>query len=230
MRSYNRTLTVLLGVCLMLALSAVQASAQLTTTSFTAKGCSNWIVPSGVTSVQISAVGAAGVTILNGTATNSGGTGDGVSATLSGLSTGDNLRVCVDFGGGTGGTAANGDDGGAGGGASGVALGSDFTSPVLIAGGGGAGGFGVGTSGGGSAGSPSGGPGNNSGAGLDGGGGGGGTNMTGGIGGATGVACVGHCTDSSNGFQFSNAGPGIGGGGGGGSASNEVAGGGGGAG
>ena len=70
-----------------------------------------------------------------------GGTGDVVFGTLSGLSEGQTLDVCVNAGGGSAlvGTVSQ---GGRGGGASGVALGTDFSNPVLIAAGGGGGGGG----------------------------------------------------------------------------------------
>ena len=78
------------------------------------------------------------------------GLGDGVSGTLSGLAGGTQvLYVCVDQGGGP-----SVHSGGRGGGASGVSMGSDFSSPVLVAGGGGGGGAFGGGAGGGSAGMP----------------------------------------------------------------------------
>jgi hypothetical protein len=175
------------------------------TTSFTTPGCSTWSVPAGVSSVQISAVGAAG-----GPGGATGGTGDGVSATLSGLSSGQSLDVCVDFGGGAAG--ANGSPG-AGGGASGVGLGSTFASPVLVAGGGGGGG-GTGAlpaGGGGRAGLPAGATGG-SGIATTGGGGGSNTTMTGGTGGS------GDAGSGANGSASTVSGPGTGGGGGGGAA------------
>jgi hypothetical protein len=77
-------------------LDAAQASGStMSMVSFTSAGCSNWTVPAGVSSVAISAVGAAGVS-----AETSGGTGDGVSATLS-VTSGETLDVCVDYGGGS---------------------------------------------------------------------------------------------------------------------------------
>jgi hypothetical protein len=177
------------------------APALAATATFTAPGCSTWPVPSGVASVNISAVGSVGV----------GGTGDLVSGTLSGLASGQTLDLCVNYGGGGTGTG-----GGAGGGASGVALGNDFSTPVLIAAGGGGAGYGGGPlTQGGSAGSPSGGTGGSNGGGGGGGGGGNNTTMMGGSRGADvpcpfGVTCV----ASTAGAVFSAAGPGTGGTGG----------------
>jgi hypothetical protein len=94
---------------------------------------------------------------------------------LSGITAGTHLSVCVDVGGGNGGSSQGEQrceelrgfrgcfTGGAGGGASGVSSGSDFSQPVLVAGGGGGGGtlspFGVGVpaDSGGAAGEPGGG-------------------------------------------------------------------------
>ena len=180
-------------------------SALATTVSFTTKGCSTWSVPSGVWSVQISAVGAAGAPGHLAP----GGTGDGVSAILSGLSAPQTLDVCVDFGGGAGGSTTSGFDGGVGGGASGVSLGSDFTTPGLVAGGGGGGGEGIRDGGG--AGEPSGSFGVPIPPCLIGSacGGGGGTQSTFGNGGG-GAGCFG-CGPGGAGAKFSGAGPGTGG-------------------
>src|SRR5437588_3043124 len=68
----------LLAGCAVWLLAAAPADA--TTTSFTSAGCQTWSVPTGVTSVQVDAVGSAGQT-----AGGSGGNGDEVSGTLSGL-------------------------------------------------------------------------------------------------------------------------------------------------
>ncbi len=126
-----------------------------TTVSFTTPGCSTWTVPAGVPSVSINAVGAAGAP-GNAPTSNAGGVGDGASATLAGLTVGQSLDVCVDFGGGAGSTALLG-GGGNGGGASGVSTGATFASPIVVAGGGGGGGgghLGPSNGSGGSAGSP----------------------------------------------------------------------------
>src|SRR5262249_10831388 len=135
---------------------AVAAPAGADTAVFTTAGCSTWAIPGGVTSVAVTAVGAAGTDARNGP----GGKGDGVAATVSGLTPGGALDVCVAQGGGPGGTSLQaGTDGGAGGGASGVSRGSSFSSPVVIAGGGGGGGANntlVGGATGGNAGSPAG--------------------------------------------------------------------------
>jgi len=115
--------------------------------SFTTQGCSTWSVPSGVTSLDIVAVGAAGEA---GAGAVAGGYGDGISGTVTGLTAGQKLDVCVDYGGG-GGRFGTSSSGGNGGGASGVSSGSDFSSPLLVAGGGGGGGGGTGGDTGGSA-------------------------------------------------------------------------------
>jgi hypothetical protein len=91
--------------------------------SFTDPGCGGldrtYTVPNGIDTIAVEAVGAAGA--------GNGGRGDGVSQVLDGVS-GAELFACVAVGGGSPG----------GGGASGVALGSDFGVPLVVAGGGGA--------------------------------------------------------------------------------------------
>lgn len=197
-----------------LAVIAIAAAPALANSQlFTLPGCGTWTVPLGVSSVSIQATGSAGESTSGNI--GPGGSGDVVSGTLTGLRSPQVLDVCVDSGGGTGGTGKA--AGGAGGGASGVALGSNFTHPVLIAAGGG-GGAEVGDNGG-AAGSPRGGNGKDY---FDvSNGGGGGTQKKGGAGGH--VTCL-NCGAGSNGAKYSSAGPGAGGGGGGG----PVAGGGGG--
>ncbi len=187
------------------------AAAASTTVAFTAQGCTTWAVPKAVSSIQVQATGAAGGAGIAGPfagmmAGGAGGLGDGVSGTLSGLTGGSQaLDVCVDQGGGAGGAG----NGGSGGGASGVSLGSDFSSPAIVAGGGGGGGGGSygGGGAGGSAGTPAGQAGTNG----FGGGGAGGNNTTGpGAGGGGDIpSCDGH-----GGGQFGSSGPGPGGGGG----------------
>lgn len=179
------------------------------TKSFTSTGCSTWKVPAGVSSVSIQATGSAGQAANGGS--GPGGTGDVVSGTLSGVSFGQALDLCVGYGGGGGGSGRDSaDNGGTGGGASGVALGGDFSSPLLIAGGGGGGAFSAES--GGSAGLTDGGagaPGNPCTATAC--GGGGGTQMTFGTGGAG--DCL-ACAAGTNGAGFTSAGPGLGGAGG----------------
>lgn len=119
----------LLVTCLAIAsLSAlsIQVASATTQASFTTQGCSTWSVPSGVTTVQISAVAAAGGpgATFDSEAGGFGGTGDGMSASLTGLTPGQALDVCVDYGGGSGKDS----NAGQGGGASGVSLGSTFSS------------------------------------------------------------------------------------------------------
>ena len=195
------------------------ASAAGTTVAFTTQGCTTWTVPTGVSSVEIQATGAAGGagagTDSGGDPAGVGGLGDGVSGTLSGLASGTQvLDVCVDQGGGPGAPGASGGEGGgAGGGASGVSLGSDFGSPVLVGGGGG-GGAGtdffapLGHSDGGSAGLPVAQTGTGAG-GFTGGGGGDNTTM---MGGSPGFGLG----SPTGGGEFTSAGPGTGGAGSGG--------------
>jgi len=174
---------------------APSAAYAATSVSFTTAGCSTWSVPAGVTSLAIQAVGAAGTAGYG--SSGKGAKGDGVTATLS-VSPGEILDVCVDVGGGPGGTNGF----GTGGGASGVSIGTDFTQPVLVAGGGGGGGDGFTYGGsGGAPGLPAGSAGGN---GDDSAGGGGGTASKVGSGNGGG----------SDGHTFGAAGPGQGGTGG----------------
>jgi hypothetical protein len=154
-----RLLGVVTAVCCGLALLGV-GSAAAETVSFTTPGCTTWTAPIG-SHFQVQALGAEGA--AGGTyifpveppVLNSGGPGgraDEVSAMLTDVATGTHLFVCVDVGGGAGGSSqgegrceeyrgfAGCFMGGAGGGASGVGLGGDFSQPVLVAGGGGGGG------------------------------------------------------------------------------------------
>jgi hypothetical protein len=184
------------------ALLLSSASALAETKTFAKQGCEKWEVPAGVSSVAIQATGAAGGLPEIGSAFP--GKGDRFSALLSGLSSGENLFVCVDEAGGAGGEKESGHGGGPGGGASGVSRGANFESPVLVAaGGGGAGAGGVETFGGG---------GNAGEAGKDGqftpSGGGAGTESEGGTGGAH----PGHAGEA--GAKFTGLGPGSGGAGG----------------
>jgi uncharacterized repeat protein (TIGR01451 family) len=210
-------------VCALVLLAGV-GSASAETKTFTTQGCGNTVpanlftVPAGVGSVQITATGSAGQTEEVGLFLSVGGTGDVASGTLSGLSAGQVLDVCVNSGGGAGGFTPESRNGGAGGGASGVALGSDFSSPVLIAAGGGGGGFGPPAAHGGSAGTPSGEGGGTAVGPFSGQGGGGGNNTTmmGGKAGAGAVCPPALCTAGTAGAAFSPTGPGAGGPGGGG--------------
>ncbi len=226
------------GLCLLGAVSAVAE-----TVSFTTPGCTTWTAPAG-SHFEVQATGAPGSAggsyiyplvpeeVLN--TGGSGGRADVVSATLAGISAGTRLFVCVDVGGGAGGSSqgerrceeATGHGGcfagGAGGGASGVGLGGDFSQPVLVAGGGGGGGglspYGVGTPAynGGAAGEPGGGGERelsepyNAYDNYFGGGGGGASADEVGAGGREGV----DGTAGSEGSQSSVAGPGVGGPGG----------------
>jgi hypothetical protein len=153
-------LAIVCAVCCGLGLLGA-ASAVAETVAFTTAGCTTWTAPSG-SHFEIQATGAAGSPggsyvypaapeeVLN--SGGSGGRADVVSGVLAGVSAGTRLFVCVDVGGGAGGSSqgerrceeATGHRGcflgGAGGGASGVSSGSDFSRPVLVAGGGGGGG------------------------------------------------------------------------------------------
>jgi len=185
------------------------ASAQPTTTvtatvSFTAPGCTTWNVPDGVTSVDIGATGAAGSS--GSTGSQSGGAGDGVSATLDGLSGGQTLNACVDVGGALGGGDGFG-GAGTGGGASGVSIGSTFADPVVVAGGGGGAGDGNSLVNGGNWGN-AGSTNSNGGGGYN--GAGGGTGGSGGGGGGGGNSAP----SGANGSSTDSSGPGVGGTGG----------------
>ncbi|MGI8430512.1 MAG: InlB B-repeat-containing protein [Solirubrobacteraceae bacterium] len=159
------------------------------TALFTTVGCGNlFSVPSGVTSMQIEATGGSRTIYYTG-----GGFGGQVTAVLSGLSVGQVLDICVGYGGGTGGAGEGDLQIPGGGGASGVALGADFLTPVIVAGGGG--GLGGGAE---------------SFNGRIGGGGGGATQVAPGQGGA-GASGGGA---GSAGTKFTSAGPGVGGAGG----------------
>ena len=94
----------------------------------------------GVRTVRALVTGAAGATTSTPApgpflppSTVPGGLGDTMTATISDLAPAQKLRVCVNVGG-----AGSSGAGGPGGGASGVSLGSDFSSPVVIGAGGGA--------------------------------------------------------------------------------------------
>ncbi|HXN61650.1 MAG TPA: Ig-like domain repeat protein [Acidimicrobiales bacterium] len=175
--------------------SAPAGAEQQTTVSFSTQGCSTWEVPAGVTSVDISAVGAAGNFLGQAS-----GLGDGVSGTLSNFPSNQVLDVCVDVGGGADGQGAAFDAGGGGGG-SGVSLGSDFSQPLIVAGGGGADGGTLGSpsGAGGSAGYPAGSVGQDT------------NGSTGGGGGSATAVGWGGSPDGSDGAAFSSAGPGSGG-------------------
>jgi hypothetical protein len=158
-----------------------------TVVSFTIPGSYNWTVPSGVTSVQVLAIGGGGAGGQMTTPTQPGapgGAGAWVTATLS-VTPGQVIAVVVGGGGGVGSYVSSGDcgTGGGGGGASSVDVGNP--DRIIAGGGGGGGGYcgsgsvsQAGGSGGGVAGA--GGAGGTPGA--------GGAGGSGGIGGAGGVA------------------------------------------
>jgi len=115
-------------------------SALAETVPFTKAECTNWSVPSGVHELTVTAVGGAGQQAAEAEP-GAGGNGDEVTATVE-VTTKEQLDVCTAQGGGPGGETFVGGEtaGGNGGGASGLARGSDFSAPVLVAGGGGGGG------------------------------------------------------------------------------------------
>src|SRR4051794_31970311 len=82
---------------------ATASPAGADTASFTSAGCSVWTVPAGVDSVGVLAVGDAGS--MQGGGPSAGARGDGISATLTILTPGQMLHVCVNVGGGRGGFA-----------------------------------------------------------------------------------------------------------------------------
>jgi hypothetical protein len=167
-------------------------------------GCDTWDFPDGLAgNVDVTAVGAAGVsggTNGEGGSGGSGGFGDEITGSIEGLeSPSQSLYICVDEGGGIGGSGTSaGQSGGDGGGASGVSYGTDFSEPLILAAGGGGGGSGPGASPGGAVGE--------SGNGVP-------EEATGG-GGASGSAYGGGGVGAStgaNGAQFTASGPGQGG-------------------
>ena len=193
-------------VALTFAPTAAQAAI---TETFTTQGCSPWIVPAGVSSVDIAATGSAGQAAVTtpGPGTNLGGTGSVMSGTLSGLAAGQVLQVCVNSGGGLPGSAVvPGTAGGNGGGASGVGLGTNLVVPVLIAAGGGGAAGGQPGNIGGAAGLPNGTAGN-VGASFPPSGGGGATQMIPGAGGTVEPICIGACLPGSPGGTFSVVSP-----------------------
>jgi hypothetical protein len=138
------------------ALTGSAAAEAATTQTFTTPGTTTYIVPPGVASVSITAVGAAGGAWCgNGT----GGRGASMSGTVPVIA-GEPLTVSVGGVGGSGcGTSTSpggiggggngGVDAGGGGGASGVSIGgSSPVSELIVAAGGGGGGAGVGGGGG----------------------------------------------------------------------------------
>jgi hypothetical protein len=186
------------------------ASASVTVswaTAFTSSGCTTWQMPGNEGTVSIEAVGAAGFAGIE----SDGGNGDAVSADLANIANGDQLYVCVDVGGASGGDS----DGAQGGGASGVSLGRDFSQPIVVAGGGGGGAT---SANGGAAGTPIASNGDNSPLTVQPGGGGGGGDNTDGRGGGAGAGGSGFngsCGQPGNaGGVFDASGPGTGGAGG----------------
>jgi hypothetical protein len=143
--------------------AAGSAGAQTTTTSsFTAPGEYSFTVPAGVTSIEVTAVGAAGGESAGGDVAGLGASAGGLSSGTPApvtvpVSSGEQLSVTVGavgaqgvqngsvaggFGGG-GATGVAGFSGGGGGGASAVAAESPFPwSALVVAGGGGGGGYG----------------------------------------------------------------------------------------
>ncbi len=116
-------------------------SQRATTDTIFQQGCSVQTIPAGDNTVAITAFGANGTAGYNqpGNPNSAapGGSGAGVSATVTYVT--GQLDVCVDVGGSTGTSNYPGGGYGNGGGASGVSLGDDFSHPVVVAGGGGGG-------------------------------------------------------------------------------------------
>jgi hypothetical protein len=130
-----------LGVRILLtvpiALAAVPAVAHAGTLRLDTVGCqgangvtdNQFTVPTGVTSLSVTAHGAAG-------GGSTGGQGQWITGTIT-VSPGDTLYACVDEGGGTGGISGTGPNGYDGGGYALISKFQDFSSPYVIAGGGG---------------------------------------------------------------------------------------------
>ena len=217
------------------------ASAATATASFSSPGSHSFTVPAGVTSLTLTATGAAGGSSAAQTA--SGGQGASVTATVA-VPPGEQLAVTVGApggggaggtgGGGSGGAAANGGSGGGGASVVGVASpASGSPSLLVVAGGGGGAGGGAGELGaGGNAGSPGsagspgvggGGPGASSA-----GGGGGAAGFGGAAGGTAGSFGLGGAGGSGGPVGGGGGGGGYYGGGGGGGGGNGTVGGGGG--
>src|SRR5690242_14706458 len=95
--------TGLVAVALTAVCLTMVGSAWAETTTFTSQGCSVWTVPSGITSVEMEATGAAGSPANSGGTAGVPGNGDGYSGALSHLTPGKAMFVCVDIGGGAGG-------------------------------------------------------------------------------------------------------------------------------
>jgi Domain of unknown function DUF11 len=170
---------------LAVAVPAASAAAQTTaTTSYSTPGSYTFTVPAGVTSISVTAVGAAGYNHDVGI-----GLGASVTGTLA-VSPAEQLSVGVGgpgsvvaggVGGGGNGGVGGGGNGGGGGGASLVGIPAEAGSSLIVAGG--SGGAGGGAGGGGNAGAPGVGPGGD----PNGGNGGAGTTTAGGAGGSGGA-------------------------------------------
>jgi uncharacterized protein YjdB len=127
-------------------------------TAFSTPGLYTWIVPAGVTSIQIVATGGGGGGTGGaiGNAGSAGGNGAIVTSTLT-VNPGDSLSVSVGGGGGGGGPGLSGiSPGGGGGGGSSSVIVNRNTSNAVVAGGGGGGAYGSvgGNAGSSSSGSP----------------------------------------------------------------------------
>jgi hypothetical protein len=128
----SRLAGVMLLACYSLAaLGTGEASGE--TFAMSSPGCRTWTAPSTIYGpVYVQAIGTRGGT---GVAGGDGGDGGSVSATFADLAAGTHLFLCTDIGGGE---AGSGDyPGGVGGGGSGISLGTNFSEPILVAGGGG---------------------------------------------------------------------------------------------
>jgi hypothetical protein len=122
-----------------MAWSAGGAAARNQLFTFGGSGCATWTAPRDASALDIEAVGAAGTDAYgapgyrNGEWFGSPGLGDEVTAILNGPVNGAKFDVCIN----AGNKEIDGNAPG-GGGASGVAVGSNFRHPAVVAGGGGA--------------------------------------------------------------------------------------------
>lgn len=191
--------------------SEASSSTSRETFKFTsATGGTNFVVPAGVTSILVSAVGASGADGTLYGVTSKGGEGGSASATIA-VTPGETLTIIVGSTDGTGGGGAKGTGGNAGNGGGRSAV-ERAGTPLIVAGGGGGAGSSHLCGNGGNGGGASGGKGGNSGGNI---GGSGGSGGTGGAGGATVFSTAGSAGTATDGGKGGNGTNGGGGGGGG---------------
>jgi hypothetical protein len=233
-----------LALSLLASVPPARAAPTTATQSFATSGVYSWVVPVGVSSLDVTAVGGAGGAGAGGTpfggAGGTGGLGASVEDSALAVTPGETLTIVVGdpgaaagasgpgaggpFGGGAsagGGGASNALGGGAGGGGSSVWQASDtnqLMAPLVVAGGGGGGGAGL-VNNGGSGGNAGGSAGTAGVSATGGGGGGGGTSTAGGAGGTAGtggnVGGAGGYLSGGQGAGAASSSAGAGGGGGG---------------